>query len=156
VLGETVAGRFDAFFEDQWPDVLGYCCSLVGDRLLGEELAQEAFVRVYARFPVLREPRPYTFRVATNLARDSAARARREEPEAELRAVARHVGVDPHLLDVVHRLPRRLAEVVLLHYYADLPVDEVASVLRRPRGTVGRQLTEARAALAVALEGHRD
>lgn len=147
---------FAAFFEQQWSDVLGFACSLTGDRHTGEEVAQEAFARVCARFPLLREPRPYVFRTATNLARDAAKRRRREEPEPDLGAVARLVQVDVHLLDAVHRLPPKLTEVVLLHYYADLSVDEIGAVLRRPRGTVGRQLSEARTALALALGGTRD
>jgi RNA polymerase sigma-70 factor (ECF subfamily) len=52
----------------------------------------------------------------------------------------------------VGRLPDRLRDVVLLHYYADLPVGEVATAVRRPPGTVKRQLSEARAVLAQDLE----
>jgi RNA polymerase sigma-70 factor (ECF subfamily) len=40
---------------------------------------------------------------------------------------------------------------VLLHYWADLPVAEVARLVRRPQGTVKRRLHEARAQLAVTL-----
>jgi DNA-directed RNA polymerase specialized sigma24 family protein len=145
-------GGFSDFFNEQWSDVVGYCSSLVGDRLLGEELAQEAFTRLYVRFGVLREPRPYCFRIATNLVRDHAKRAGREQVTADVSPLGASLGVDPHLLDAVHRLPRRQTEVVLLHYFADLSVDEVAEVLRRPRGTVGRQLAEARAALSAALK----
>jgi RNA polymerase sigma-70 factor (ECF subfamily) len=53
--------------------------------------------------------------------------------------------------DVVRRLPERVREPVVLHYYADLSVDEVAEVLRRPAGTVKRQLSEARDLLAQML-----
>ena len=61
------------------------------------------------------------------------------------------VGSQHHLLDAVRRLPPRLSVVVLLHYYADLSVDEVARTLRRPAGSVKRQLSEARAVLAHTL-----
>jgi DNA-directed RNA polymerase specialized sigma24 family protein len=143
---------FSQFFQEQWSDLVGYCSSLVGDRAVGEELAQEAFTRLYVRFGALREPRPYCFRVATNLARDHIKRVGREQVTADIIPLGAYFGVDPHLLDAVHRLPRRQTEVVLLHYFADLTVDEVAAVLRRPRGTVGRQLAEARAALSQALK----
>lgn len=144
---------FTDFFDAQWSDVLGYVTSLCGDRLVAEELAQEALSRVFARWPLLRDPRPYCFRIATNLVRDHARRSMRETPEADLRRAARSLGLDPHLLDVVQRLPQRHAEVVLLHYYVDLPLLEVARVLRRPKGTVARQLSEARASLAMTLGG---
>jgi RNA polymerase sigma-70 factor (ECF subfamily) len=45
----------------------------------------------------------------------------------------------------------RLREVVLLHYYADLPVAEVAAAIHRPVGTVKRRLHEARALLTDAV-----
>lgn len=40
------------------------------------------------------------------------------------------------VLDAVRRLPAPLRDVVLLRYYADLPIAAVASVLRRPHGTI--------------------
>lgn len=142
---------YASFFKEHWSDVAGYCASLVGDRGVAEELTQEAFARLYVRFPLLREPRPYCFRVVTNLAHAHLKRSRHEVTSAEVWTVARSVGVDPYLLDAVRRLRPPLMEVVLLHYFADLPLAEVATAVRRPAGTVGRQLSEARAALATAL-----
>jgi len=54
--------------------------------------------------------------------------------------------------DLVERLPAKLRPAVLLHYFADLPIDEVAHVLHRPTGTVKRHLHEARQLLLDALE----
>jgi RNA polymerase sigma-70 factor (ECF subfamily) len=51
----------------------------------------------------------------------------------------------------VRTLPERLRDVVLLHYFADLTVEDVATAVNRPAGSVKRQLSEARAALATAL-----
>ena len=53
--------------------------------------------------------------------------------------------------DAVDRLPPGLRDVVLLHYYADLPVEDVARAIRRPAGTVKRRLHEARALLSDAV-----
>lgn len=140
--------EFAQFYAQQWSDVAGFSAALVGSVNLGDDVAQEAFARLYARYPLVRDPRPYVFRVAANLAKRQNAR----RPEAPLddvpEAVAPSVGVDPGLLDAVRRLPQRLSVVVLLHYYADLSVDEVARTLRRPSGSVKRQLSEARALLA--------
>lgn len=144
---------FADFYALQWSDVAGYSAALVGSALVGDEIAQEAFVRLYARYPLIREPRPYVFRIASNLAR----RHRGATAEAPLEwapegsAPSEATGIRAELLDAVRRLPVRLRAVVLLHYYVDLPVDEVAHVLRRPVGSVKRQLAEARTALALAL-----
>ena len=58
---------------------------------------------------------------------------------------------DPWLRDLVERLPGHLREAVLLHYYADLPVADVALAIKRPVGTVKRRLHEARALLSDAV-----
>ncbi len=152
-----MVGRgFTDFYEAVFGDLAGYAWELTGDRHLGDELAQEALTRIYVRFPLLHEPRPYAFRTVTNLARDRWRRLARER--AALPALPRATevpGPDTAVLDAVERLAPRLRDVVLLHYYADLPVDEVARALRRPAGTVKRRLSEARAALATTLEDPR-
>lgn len=147
---------FAEFYAATFPDLAGYAGHLVGDAGLGDDLAQEALVRVCARYPVLRQPRPYAYRVATNLARDrwrAAARERRAWPL--LAGPTSTPGPDGGLLDAVAVLPPGPRDAVLLHYYADLPVAEVARALRRPEGTVKRHLAEARTALARALEEPR-
>lgn len=150
----TDSAGFAGFYTTQWSDVLGYTYSLCADRSIAEELTQEAMTRLLAKWPV-KEPRPYIFRIATNLVRDHAAASRRRGADL-LEPVARTVGVDVHLLDAVRRLPPKETEVVLLHYYADLPLTEVAVALRRPVGTVKSQLHQARASLAVVLGASHD
>jgi RNA polymerase sigma-70 factor (ECF subfamily) len=150
------ASAFADFYTGVYGDLAGYGWSLTGDPHVGDELAQEAMTRVYARWGLMRDPRPYAYRTVTNLARDrwrSTARERRGlSALVDERTVA---GPDATTLDAVRRLSPPLRDVVLLHYYADLPIDEVARVLRRPVGTVKRRLFDARAALAAALEESR-
>jgi RNA polymerase sigma-70 factor (ECF subfamily) len=145
---------FAAFFAATWTDLSGYARSLVGDPGTGDELAQEALTRVYTRYALLREPRGYAFRIVTNLARDrwkALERERRtwEDLPQEVVAPAHDGGI----LDAVQRLKSGHREVVLLHYWADLSVDEMAAVLRRPPGTLKRWLSEARLSLSQAMGG---
>jgi RNA polymerase sigma-70 factor (ECF subfamily) len=48
-------------------------------------------------------------------------------------------------------LPAAYREVIVLHYFADLPVDEIARLLDVPTGTVKSRLSRGRAALATHL-----
>ena len=48
-------------------------------------------------------------------------------------------------------LPESFRQVVVLHYFADLPVDEIAALLEVPTGTVKSRLSRARVALAGQL-----
>jgi RNA polymerase sigma-70 factor (ECF subfamily) len=144
--GERVAVSFEDFFDATWSDLVGFCSRATGDAELAQELAQEALTRVYVRYPLLREPRPYVFRVAANLVRRSWS----ARPHL-LDDVPQVPGPDVSTIDAVRRLPDALRHVVLLHYWADLPVAEVARAVHRPEGTVKRRLHEARAQLAVTL-----
>ena len=147
---------FADFYAATFGDLAGYGWHLTGDPHLGDELAQEALTRVCARWGLLREPRPYAYRVVTNLARDGWRRQTRERVAlAALPAPDDVPGPDAGLKDAVRRLPEHLRDVVLLHYFADLPVEDVARALRRPTGTVKRRLSDARALLATALEDAR-
>lgn len=140
---------FGALYAAHWPRVAGYCAGLVRSAQLGDDLAQEAFVRLYARWGRPDDPIAYVYRIGHNLAADHHRRAARERRQVLIDAPS---PADYGLLDAVQRLPGRLRDVTLLHYYADLPVERVAKVVNRPLGTVKRQLHEARESLAVALE----
>ena len=52
----------------------------------------------------------------------------------------------------VNRLPERLKIPTLLHYMEDLPLAEIAAVMKIPVGTVKSRLHQARKALEKELE----
>lgn len=158
VVPTTREEAFRDLYRAEYAGLAGYCTALTGDVQLARDITQEAFARLFARWVGVREPKAYVYYVATNLAR---RHWRRSKKERELYEQIGHrpveTGVhDPWLRDLVERLPERLRETVLLHYYADLPVTEVALLTKRPVGTVKRRLHEARQLLATQLEGHRD
>ena len=149
---------FQALYEQHFAGLAAYCAGLVDDANAGSDIAQEAFTRLFARWRSVRHHRAYVYFVATNLVRHHW-RTRRDERLVvrELGARGEHVqgGGDLSLRDLVERLPDRLRTVVLLHYYADLPVSEIARLVHRPVGTVKQRLHEARRRLQRAMEEDR-
>ena len=146
--------EFAVLYASEFGRLAGYLASLTGDPEVAREAAQEAFTRLFARWRRVEEPRGFVYVVGTNLCKTHWRQSGRE------RSAVTSLGItsdhqrrphDPWLRDLVERLPLRLREVVLLHYYADLPVAEVAVAVRRPVGTVKRRLHEARALLAEEL-----
>jgi len=71
----------------------------------------------------------------------------RREPEVAAEGFGEHL--DLHA--AIRALGHEYQAAVVLHYLADLPVDEVASILDVPVGTVKSRLSRARAALAAQL-----
>jgi RNA polymerase sigma-70 factor (sigma-E family) len=116
---------------------------ITGDRMLAEDLVQEAFARLAARFPELRDPGAfgaYLRTTVTNLARSHFRRLSLERSFLE-QEVAMHTtggGPESHreVWDAVLRLPPRQRAAIALRYYEDLSVDQAAAVLGCPAGTV--------------------
>jgi RNA polymerase sigma-70 factor (ECF subfamily) len=160
--GVVVANAVRPGAEDLWrahyPALAGWVAGLSGDRDLGHEIAMESFTRLLSRLRGVEEPKRYHYAVAANLLRDHWRR------ERVRRSATTRLGnerppdapaADPGVRDLVDRLPKRYRSIVLLHYYADLTVADVAAAVGRPAGTVKRELAEARALLHAALEGTR-
>ena len=145
---------FAVFFDENWTDLTGFAHSLTGDAAVADDLAQEAMARVCTRYPMLREPRGYAFRIVTNLARDRWKKLAKERAAWDLVShEQRHQPQHEGILDAVQRLKPAHREVLLLHYWADMSVAEMSKALRRPAGTVKRRLFEARATLSEAMGG---
>jgi RNA polymerase sigma-70 factor (ECF subfamily) len=143
--------HFEQLYAEHYPRLAGYCFGLVGDRMIAADIAQETFTRLFARLTAVREPKAWVYLVATNLCHDRWRTQERDRLlDGRLQESSHHLAPahDPWVRDLVDRLPDRLRVVVLLHYYADLPVADVAHALHRPVGTVKRRLSEARAILA--------
>src|SRR3954470_9833213 len=131
-VSSSAATDFAALYTAEFGRLAGYLTALTGDVDSAREAAQEAFTRLFARWRSVREPRAFVYVVATNLCRHSWKQNGRE------RAVVTRLGQsvteggpehDPWLRDLVERLPVRHREVVLLHYYADLPVAEITAAI---------------------------
>lgn len=143
---------FDAFY----PRLAGWTARLV-DVDTAHDVATEAFTRLVQHWSRVDQPQPWLYMTAGNLVRDHWRRTGRErralvrlrpvtetaqEPDAATRMTVRAL---------VLALPDRLREPVLLHYFADLPVRQVAAVTGRAEGTVKRDLYDARARMAQQL-----
>lgn len=150
---ETAAAEL---FDAHYPRLAGWCRRLV-DEDSAHEVAAEAFTRLWSRWGRVQDPRGYLYTTATNLIRDRWRRQEREQRAVrKVVAVARtaepSAGPDLGLRSLVQSLPDRLRAAVLLHYYADFPVRDVALLLERREGTVKSDLHQARALLRAALE----
>ncbi len=78
---------FETLFLEQWPRIHRLLCGLVGDPAEAEDLALEAFLRLYRRYPPAEpgfNPAGWLHRVAVNLGLQSIrGHRRRERYEAE-------------------------------------------------------------------------
>jgi RNA polymerase sigma factor (sigma-70 family) len=139
LVERSLAGDRSAFEELIAPLVEpGYrlACGMLLDRDEAEDAVQEAALKAWLKLGSFRagsDPRPWFLTVVANHCRD----LRRGRWWSVLRGVDLERGAAPLEdlaggLDLRHaltRLPVRERALLVLHYYLDLPLDEVARVL---------------------------
>jgi RNA polymerase sigma factor (sigma-70 family) len=132
-----------------------------GDPDLALELAQEALARAcrdWPRVSVMAWPGAWVHRVAINLANSSFAR-RRVEQRARSRVTSAGRESDLDMAEAiavrtgVASLPRRQRTALVLRYFVDLPVVEVAELMGCREGTVKALTSQGIAGLRRTL-GH--
>jgi RNA polymerase sigma factor (sigma-70 family) len=136
----------DAFCRAQYPRLVGLLGLYCGDGNVAEDLAQEALLRLvqkWSRLPTTDDAQRWLTRVALNLAKSSL------RTRATRRRILDHYGAglasESHRADptsavavraAVASLPERERRVVILRYFDDLSVAEVAEVMQCPEGSV--------------------
>jgi RNA polymerase sigma-70 factor (sigma-E family) len=143
---------FTDFYRAQQPGLVRIATLIVGSRPQAEDLVQDAFVRVHARWDRITSPEPYARRAVVNACR---SHLRRRVLERRHRAT-----LDPEvadldareLLDALARLPIRQRSAVVLRFYADLSEREAAETLGCPTGTVGSLVHRALARLRSEID----
>jgi RNA polymerase sigma-70 factor (ECF subfamily) len=137
--------------------------SVVRERGDAEEIAQEALLRVYRHFPLLRDParfEPWLVRVAWRLGMDhlrAARRRERREMEAGRRSTLVAIPKQSReflfaLAEEIERLPRKLRMVLILAGIEGYDTQEISRLAGVPEGTVKSRLFLARKRLAERLE----
>lgn len=163
-LGAALADQewFAELYQGSYRRLVLTAYALTHDLGAAEEVTQEAFALAYARATRVAEadsPEAWLRTVVVNLARRRWRRRAmlnrilRREPLAE---AVEPPGAHLDLHTAIQGLGTEFRSVVVLHYLADLPVDDVASLLDIPVGTVKSRLSRARATLAERLRTEVD
>lgn len=147
------------------PDLHRYCCKLTGNVWDGEDLLQDALLKVFSLLGKidadLENPRAYVIRTATNLWIDRTRRVAREYALLELeRTSAEQDQADVGMLAEVHEAASKLMQqlhpqeraAVLMKDVLDLSLDETASVLSTTVGAVKSALQRGRGRLEKRLQ----
>jgi RNA polymerase sigma-70 factor (ECF subfamily) len=137
--------------------VYGFAYQHLRDTEEAQDLAQEIFVKLYrnlGRYDAGRPFEPWFWKLAANTSinyrrkRVPVPVEAAEEPADDSAALPRH---DPALVQALAQLDPSYRLPVLLHYYADLPLEQVAQSLNSSVPAIKSRLHRARAQLRNSL-----
>ena len=135
--------------------LLRTCFLYLRDRALAEDAVQETFLKAYRSLASFRgecSEKTWLMKIAMNTCCDlrRAHRLRRIDPRRIPDLLPQ---AEETLVTQVIQLPRKLREVILLYYYQDMTVTEIAVSLGISQSSVSGRLKRAREKLRTLLEG---
>ena len=130
--------RFDTFFATNYPPTVRLAHLLTGSNSAAEDLAQDAFARVFPNMDRLDNPAAYlrttTVNVCNNWHRSTIREADRfrRHGVSDIEATMQN----NELLASIRRLPYRQQAVLVLRFWLDLTEAEIAATIGCRPGTV--------------------
>jgi RNA polymerase sigma-70 factor, ECF subfamily len=147
--------EFAWFFRTEYEAVVRTLYLIVHDREQARDIAQDAFVQLFTRWRRISQyerPEAWVRRVGIRMAVRAVKRERlRPRLERELTVASPPTPLDVDVLQAVGRLPAKQRAAVVLFYFEDRPIAEVAEIIGCPGVTAKVYLHRARKQLAGLL-----
>ena len=156
----------DEAFARFWAPIVSYLMGLLKSREAAEDIAQDAFCRLWERRALLRSDgslRGFLYQVARNMAisehrsenvRQRALTALKMEPPTFAHIEIQYDGLSGELKRAIRSLPERRREILILHCIHGLTYKEVARLLGIAPQTVANQFSAALDDLRRGLRVH--
>lgn len=155
---------FARLYDQYATDVLRVCYFYLSDREKAEDVCQDVFVRLMTTHPLLQPGREksWLLKVALNRCRDLWRGAWLKRvilggPTFELIPAPDEFSRrddQQAMMAAINQLPATFKEVILLHYYQDMNIAEIAQMLELPEGTISSRLSRGRKKLeSILLKG---
>ncbi len=152
---DAAGALFDRYWEHAWRAAY----AVTADRALADDAAQDAVQRAFGALDSFDETRPFApwlKRIAANRAIDLLRRGQRLtalDHDTAWETVARESHDDASaVVQAVAALDPQKRAVVVLRYWLDFSVEDIAGVLGVPVGTVASRLSRALSQLRHVLE----
>ena len=154
--------EFERLVEQYQTAVLRTCYLYLCDKSLAEDASQETFVKVYRTLDSFKgesSEKTWIMKIAMHTCYDINHSSwhsffnRHITPEMLPVAIVPFDDVDDELTNAVIRLPLKLREVILLHYFQGMKVNDIAEALGISQSSVSGRLKRGRDRLKDYLEG---
>lgn len=154
-LARDEIGALDEAFARFWAPIVSYLMGIMKSREAAEDVAQDAFCRLWERRALLRSDgslRGFLYHVARNMAisehrtesvRQRALTALQMEPPTFAHIELPYDGLSGELKRAIRSLPERRREILILHCIHGLTYKEIARLLGIAPQTVANQFSAA-------------
>ena len=174
LIDELRAGKSEAYaqlYELYYEPVYVLTYGILQNHADAEDAVQQTFIRVYRKLPTLKNDDAFSvwlMKIANN---EALMLLRKRRPEADWDETAENIVLDqdqgewmlPHILAerrdtaeelrrIIARLPEKQRETLVLHYFHDLKVKEIAEVMECTESAVKSRLRYARSFVSREVE----
>ncbi len=163
-LPEMGAPTLRTLFDSEESNLLRFAFSLTGRKAVAEEIVQEVFLQLHAKWGAVREPRAWLFRSVRNQAFHYLRKSRRETlgSDDDTTKIADSLSETPdelvarmetvaELRQLVSKLPEKDRRLVQLKYFEDLKYRDISQRTGLTISNVGYRLHQVLKKLAVGL-----
>lgn len=154
---------FNLFIHKYYKDILCYCCYHCPDKEYAEDITQETFVHFFEKLSVYHhkgKTKNYLYTIAGNLCKDYLKK-KKDIPVVQMESVANIEVVEYQTDEILNRitieqalneLPEELKEVIVLYYFQELKIIEIADILHIGVPLTKYRLRQARKQLEKLLQ----
>ncbi len=154
--------EFALFYRRHWQPISRWAAVICGSVSDGEDIAQDAFLRIRDRYDQLDDPAAYLRKAIVNLSRNQhRATTRRDAREARASRLQHNAPrgpddvTDGEIVAALRQLSFDQRVAVALRYWAGWTDDEIADTLGCRPATVRSHLKRGLSRLVPILESHR-
>ena len=154
---------YDGLYQQYATDLLRLCYYYLGSREQAEDVVQDVFVRLISSEITIQSgnEKAYLLKATVNRCKDHwrSAWFRRMIVGSETLELipdpdkVEDAAQKAELMNTIGKLKTEYREVILLFYYQNCTIEEIAQILNVPSGTVSSRLTRGRNKLREMLEG---
>jgi len=156
-----ITNEITRLIEEYGNDVLRTATVILKSKELAEDVYQETFLRVVRSYSSYRREsseKTWIISIAVNICRDYMRSAWKRRvvvtddfltysSESDTEDIIEKRSEKQALLNAIMKLPDKYREIIHLHYYQEMGIDDISKVLKIPGGTVKSRLFKARALL---------
>ncbi|HHW22152.1 MAG TPA: sigma-70 family RNA polymerase sigma factor [Clostridiaceae bacterium] len=162
-----ITNEITRLIEEYGNDVLRTATVILKSKELAEDVYQETFLRVVRSYSSYRREsseKTWIISIAVNICRDYMRSAWKRRvvvtddfltysSESDTEDIIEKRSEKQALLNAIMKLPDKYREIIHLHYYQEMGIDDISKVLKIPGGTVKSRLFKARALLHDMIGG---